>query len=109
MTLYFPPVIDDVPTVLTLDQYPPHEHITYRLFGHFRRNNRGRTVILKTDNTAVVVDHPIEQSDANWGLSEIGGVPFAQIARVFRGGHYHEVTTAEQSAIIASGVGGSFT
>lgn len=109
MPIYFPPVVDDVPTVLSLDQYPPAEQITYRLFGHFRRNNRGRTVILKTDNSAVVVDHPIEQTGSDWNVSEIAGVPVAQIARVFRGGHYHAVTAAEQSALIAAGVGGTFS
>lgn len=110
-----------MPAVLPLEQYPPNEIIAYRLWGHYRNFDKGRTVILKTDNTCVVVDYPIDETGsqlsggtpnragANWDVVSIGGVPVADIRRVFMGGHFHTVTAAEQALIEACGAGGTFT
>lgn len=106
--VYFPPTTDDVPPVLPPDKYGG-DLTAYRLFAHYKSRARGRTVILKTDNTCVVVDWPIEETGSNFDITSIGGVPVAQISRVFMGGHTHSVTSAEQSALQACGAGGTFT
>jgi hypothetical protein len=96
--IFVPPTEDVVPAVL-----PTTGGVQRRLFRHYGANPRGITVILKTDGSTVEVRVPVEMVDS------IGNIPRGQIARVFTGGHIHQVDSDEISHLVAAGYSGNIT
>jgi hypothetical protein len=83
--------------------------LAYRLFRHYGSRARGRTVILKTDGTAVVVDYPVQYHLDSDPFTQAGwnNILFRDIQAVFLGGHEYVITDATAEQLAAQGVGGT--
>lgn len=112
MPTFQPPSIDDVPPVLD-GPYPwPTGPIEYRLFSHYKSRARGRTLILTNDGVVHgPYDWPVQmvsQDNSQFSVFQEQGlqeIPYTNIARVFLGGHIHDINAAEAAILTAAGYG----
>lgn len=93
MPLFIPPVVEDLPWVNSATR-----GVARRLFRYHGPAPRGRSVILKTDGTCMVVDTPVQNPSGDGGYQ---GIPAADIARLFQGGHVYQISDAEAALLTA--------
>lgn len=93
MPTFFPPTVSDRPHVSRDPREIRRNPLGHRLFRHYGTYPRGKNVYSLTSGT----------------ITETQPTDASLIRKIWYGGHYEPITTAEETALIAAGYAASIT